>query len=56
VPVSCLRCRSLICLAHVRRIDDRCPYCRLAPFAYERERFMEELVEFDRRREEERMI
>lgn len=50
-PISCIRCKNLICQNHLRKIDNRCPYCRLSPYDYVEDRFTEELVKWDKKKE-----
>ena len=55
-PVSCLQCKNIICGVHLRKINNRCPYCRLTPFGYLEEKGLQGLVELDKKKEEEFLI
>ena len=36
-PISCRQCSKLICYHHTRRIENRCPHCRLSPYEFQEE-------------------
>ena len=40
----------------MKKIENKCPYCRLEPFEYVKEEYLEKLVELDKKKEEDTMI
>lgn len=56
MPVNCVRCKKLMCFGHVKKILNKCPYCRLEPFQYTTDKYQEELVKLDKKKEQEFLI
>ena len=55
-PVSCVRCEQVLCHNHVKKIHNRCPYCRLEPFEFRVDKFLDELSQVDKKKEEDHLI